>query len=259
MEQLIELPTNTLLQKFGSGGHKPGSGSAAALLALVSCQMLRTVISLSNGRDEYAGVKEQLTLVNQAMADDLEPYFLYAVQEDSVRFDRVIQARQARDAAEKGSKERKQLADKALSELKEATEIPLKIAELSVQLAEKTLSVFDLGFKSARGDSGVAISSALAAASSCISIIYLNLTSFKGSEWARETRLKADEISRRLQSHQIELFARIDRLRQEVITKEGEQGAAGQPSLAALPTISPVATTPTPASTFALASEVASA
>jgi formiminotetrahydrofolate cyclodeaminase len=259
METLIELPTNKLLQKFGSGGHKPGSGSAAALLALVSCQMLRTVITLSNGRDEYAGVKDQLTLVNQTMANELEPYFLHAIQEDSIRFDRVILARQARDAAEKGSKERKQLADKALSELKDATEIPMKIAELSVQLADETLSVFDLGFKSARGDSGVAISSALSAASSAISIIYLNLTSFKGSEWARETRLKADGISRRLQSLQIELFSRIDRLRQEVITKEGEQGAAGQPSLAAVSTTPTLATTSSADAEFALASEVTSA
>jgi len=225
MEQLLELPANQLLEKFGSGGHKPGSGSAAALLALVSCQMLRTVITLSNGRDSYADVKEQLSLVNQDMAIDIEPYLLEAVQEDSVRFDRVIKARQARNRASKGSKERKALGEKALAELRDATEVPLNIAEYSIKLGEKGLSVFDLGFQSARGDSGVAISSAASAASSAISIIYLNLTSFKGSEWAIDTRLKTDDLSKRLQSLQIELFTRIDRLRQEVIGKEGLPGS----------------------------------
>ena len=228
MDKLLTLPTNRLLAKFGSGGHKPGSGSAAALVALISCQMLRTVITLSNGRDEYSGVKDQLTLVNQKMADDIEPFLTKAVQEDSVRFDRVIKARQARNNAEKGTSERKKLAEQALEELREATEPPVKIAELSIELGEKALSVFDLGFKSARGDSGVAISSAASAASSALSIIYLNLTSFKGSEWARDTRSKADELSKKLQLLQIELFTRVDRLRQEVINKEGELDASGK-------------------------------
>jgi hypothetical protein len=31
---LSKLPIDELLQKFGAGGHKPGSGSAAALLGL---------------------------------------------------------------------------------------------------------------------------------------------------------------------------------------------------------------------------------
>jgi len=218
-QELIKLPADKLLNKFGSGGHKPGSGSAAALLGLVSCKLLQTVVTLSNGRDQYKGVEAQLTLANQNVVDDIEPILMAAVQEDSVQFDKVIAARRLRDG-QKDQKIKRQLAEKALSELRVATEIPIRIAEHCLELAENALVVFDLGFRAARGDSGVAISSALSGASGCISIIYLNLTSFKGSEWAIQTRQKADALSAKTQKLQMELFNRISRLQNEVIERE---------------------------------------
>ena len=222
MSQLIQLPTDQLLTKFGSGGHKPGSGSAAALLGLIACKLLQTVISLSYGREKYLGVEAQLTLANQNILEDMEPILLTAVQDDSEQFDRVITARRDRDA-EKDPAKKRPLADKALAELRAATEIPINIAEACLSLAEKGLVVFDLGFQAARGDSGVAISSALAGASGSISIIYLNLTSFKGSEWAVHTRKKADDLSSRTSRLQIELANRLARLQNEVLAKEPKQ------------------------------------
>nr|WP_259069123.1 cyclodeaminase/cyclohydrolase family protein [Mucilaginibacter sp. X4EP1]MCS3814511.1 formiminotetrahydrofolate cyclodeaminase [Mucilaginibacter sp. X4EP1] len=47
MKKLIEYTTEELLQKFGSGEHKPGSGSAAAFQGLLSAQLILTVIDLS--------------------------------------------------------------------------------------------------------------------------------------------------------------------------------------------------------------------
>ena len=219
-QNLIKLPTDELLTKFGSGLHKPGSGSAAALIGLVSCKLVQTVISLSNGRDQYQGVKAQLTLANQDLLGDIEPTLISAVQEDSEQFDRVIQARRLRDA-ENDPVKKKQLSEKALNELRLATEIPIRIAETCLTLAEKAILVFDLGFKAARGDSGVAISSALAAASGCVSIIYLNLTSFRGGEWAVQSRERADELSRRTQELQIQLVERISHLQFEAANREG--------------------------------------
>jgi formiminotetrahydrofolate cyclodeaminase len=218
-QNLIKLPTDELLTKFGSGLHKPGSGSAAALVGLVSCKLVQTVVSLSHGREQYQGVEDQLTLANQDILGDIEPILISAVQEDSEQFDRVIQARLLRDHETDPVKKR-QLSEKALNELRVATEIPIRIAETCLALAEKAMLVFDLGFKAARGDSGVAISSALAAASGCVSIIYLNLTSFRGGEWAVQTREKADELSRRTQDLQIQLVERIGHLQREVIKRE---------------------------------------
>jgi formiminotetrahydrofolate cyclodeaminase len=218
-QALIKLPTDQLLTKFGSGGHKPGSGSAAALLGLVACKLIQTVVTLSAGRDQYQGVEAQLTLANQDILDGIEPVLLAAMQEDSEQFDRVIALRNQRNA-ETDKVKKRQLAEQALSELRAATEIPIRIAETCLHLADRAMLVFDLGFKAARGDSGVAISSALAGSTGAISIIYLNLTSFKGSEWAVHTRKKADELSEHAQQLQAGLLDRILRLQKEVLDRE---------------------------------------
>ena len=218
-QALINLPTDQLLTKFGSGGHKPGSGSSAALLGLVACKLIQTVVTLSAGRDQYQGVEAQLTLANQDILDGIEPVLLAAMQEDSDQFDRVIALRNQRNA-ETDKVKKRQLAEQALSELRAATEIPIRIAETCIHLADRAMLVFDLGFKAARGDSGVAISSALAGATGAISIIYLNLTSFKGSEWAVNTRKKADELSKHAQQLQADLLERILRLQKEVLDRE---------------------------------------
>lgn len=219
--QLLTLPTEELLEKFGSGGHKPGSGSAAALLSVVACKLVQNVVSLTGGRDQYKGVTDQLALVNQGLLD-LEPPLLEAVERDSIQFNRVIEARRARDR-EKDTNARRALNSRALSELKAATEIPIEIAANSIRVAEQALLVFDLGFQSARGDSGVAISAALAGASGAVSVAYLNLTSFRGGQWAVQTRKRADELYEKVQGLQLEFATRVARLQSEVAAAEARK------------------------------------
>ena len=77
------------------------------------------------------------------------------------------------------------------------------------------LDVFDLGFRSARGDSGVGISAATSGAVGALSVIYLNLTRFRGSDWAITMRERADELNRATQAVQFQLLERIARLRSE--------------------------------------------
>jgi formiminotetrahydrofolate cyclodeaminase len=57
--ELIKLPTETLLGKFGLGNHVPGSGSATALQGLLSAQLISTVINLTSSekhRNKYQSV-----------------------------------------------------------------------------------------------------------------------------------------------------------------------------------------------------------
>ena len=210
--ELLKLPTNRLLEKLGAGSHKPGSGSAAALLTLVACKLLQTVISLTNGRSEYGKVTGQLTLESQDITVNSEPKLIDLLQADSLQFNKVIEERQARDAAPSGSRERRRHGGKALSELRRATEIPLDIAKVSIEVTRKAMVVFDLGFRSARGDSGVAINAAIAGAKGALSIVYLNLASFREGEWAISVRKKADEFLNDLQKLERDSMIRIARL-----------------------------------------------
>lgn len=184
-KKLIDIPTGELLEKFGAGQHKPGSGSASALQGMISAQMLRTVIELTldpKHKSKYFLHVEQLAKIKADIEDRIYPNLVNLFQEDSDLFDIVINLREARNA-EQDPVRKKMKAEKAMQSLKPATEIPLRIAEYCLELGDYAVFVFDNGFKSARGDSGVALNSAISGISSSLYIVELNLQSIASDEW----------------------------------------------------------------------------
>ena len=190
MVELIKLSTEELLRKFGSGNHKPGSGSAAAVQGMLSAQLIRTVIDLTKSKDQY---KEWLPDLNK-MATDLEeeiyPKLLYYFQLDSEQFGRVIQLRRERDE-EKDPAKKRELIQSLDDALLPATQTPIAIARLCINIARYALFMFDHGFRSARGDSGVALNNAIATVSGCLSIVNLNLLSLDDDEETEQIRKDA--------------------------------------------------------------------
>jgi len=211
----LQLSTNELMEKFGSGHHKPGSGSAAALLGLIACQLMKTVILATRRNRAYAANFSQLEFVDSILSQH-DPFFREAVQQDSVQFDRFHQARLERNACT-DKPEKRRLADKAREELMPATQIPLDIANHAADAAEKGMIVYDLGASHVRGDSGVAVSAALSSCSGALFVVYLNLLQFRGGHWAVMTRAAADSIKERYQVLQSEQFRRVSRIQTEGI------------------------------------------
>lgn len=228
----LELETVTLLEKFGKGSHKPGSGSAAALSSILGCKLINTVTSLTISKKERYGEKivQQLTLANNDIVADIEPRLLDLFQRDAEQFDLVIKARRKRNRYKKGTKEWRKYQRTNLKELQKATEIVIEIAELSLLIAKNGITIFDLGFQPARGDSSVAISTSLTGSLGSIGIAYLNLTSYRGSKWATKTRKKCDTIQTEARKIQIQFYERISRLQSEVLRKEGIKKAPINPS-----------------------------
>jgi len=74
-QSLMELRTHQLLDKFGAGGHKPGSGSAAALMGLLSGKLTVTVGRLTLSRPEYQSAHSQVKHLNSQIAEKLEEGF----------------------------------------------------------------------------------------------------------------------------------------------------------------------------------------
>ncbi len=210
------MPTQTLLDEFGAGRHKPGSGSAAALLGLVACKMMQTVVAVTRRNPKYANHVGQLDLVGTALTSRHEPFFREAVQRDAVQFDRYHQARLARNAC-KEPVEKRRLRDRAREQLMPATVIPLEIAQHAIETAERGMVVYDIGASYVRGDSGVAVSAALSSCSGALFVIYLNLLEFREGRWATAVRTSADSIAVRFQALQVEQFRRVSRIQAEGI------------------------------------------
>jgi len=194
-KSLLSLPTKELLDKFGAGNHKPGSGSAAAFQGMLSAKLIHTVISIScdpKHRSKYENYLQHLTEIDADITERIYPSLESLFEEDAVLFDKVIKLRRERDE-EKDMERKKKLAEQALAALKPATDILIKIGDCCADLADYAAFVFDNGFKSAKGDSGVALSGAVGSLLGCLSIIDLNLSYFGSDEWTVRVR---DDVER---------------------------------------------------------------
>jgi Zn-dependent peptidase ImmA (M78 family)/formiminotetrahydrofolate cyclodeaminase len=182
---LLEKSVNELMEKFGAGNHKPGSGSAAAFQGMVSAKLISTVISLTldvKRRDLYYDHINVLLDFHKDIEERIYPQLTELFKSDSIQFDKTIKSRIARDK-ENDELIKNQLRRQALEDLKVSIEIPFQIASLCKELAIMSAYVFDNGFKSARGDSQVGLSGAVSAFAGCLAIIRLNVLSFNSDEY----------------------------------------------------------------------------
>ena len=211
---LIQLPTDQLLSKFGSGSHAPGSGSAAALMGLLSSKLILTVASLSLKKPEYRKDYAVIEYLSNQISNDHESRLLELFELDAIVFNDVIKSRVARDNSV-DDKDKRHHSEMALQKLREATEIPFEICGICIKLIDLGASMFDIGFRGARGDTGAAICAAVAGAMSSIFVINLNLKSFRESEWAIEKRKLCDKLHKELEKKQLEAFGKVMTLRAE--------------------------------------------
>lgn len=223
--QLLEYSTKKLLEEFGRGNHKPGSGSAAAFQGMLSAQLIRTVISLTNKEKRRAQYKQwlpELLKMNSEIANRIYPALERLFQEDSIQFDKAITLRKRRDQ-ETDPTLKAELAAQALNELIPSTELPLEIAQLCYELGDIAAFVFDHGFTAVRGDSAVALNGAASGVAGCLSIIELNLLSFKWDEWTREIRSETSELKSGYKKLLKKSTECLEALEAENQTKRGKQ------------------------------------
>ena len=214
--ELLDVSTRKLLEKFGAGEHKPGSGSAAALHGLLSASLLQTVITLTLSKPKYDPYHTRFREIKEDIDDHLCPLLKELFHLDSVQFDKVIQSRNARDEAAKSNpKEYAALRKETLELLKKCIQIPLDIARLCVKLGYHASEVFDDGFQSTRGDSSVALQGIVAAIGGCLAIIDLNLTSFKYEQWAVGIHTETESIEEDHIILQNQVTEQLSRLRSE--------------------------------------------
>jgi Zn-dependent peptidase ImmA (M78 family)/formiminotetrahydrofolate cyclodeaminase len=193
---LEEYTSKELLEKFGKGSHKPGSGSAAAFQAMLAAKLIHTVIQITNDDEHqlrYADVLPYLLTKDDDLTNRIYPSLEALFQKDAILFDNVIELRRKRNK-ETDLQRKSELKIEALSALKPATEILLEIGDLCADVADYAAYTFDNAFQSAKGDSGMALAGAVAALGGCLSIIDLNLSSFGSDDWTVGIREQVIEL-----------------------------------------------------------------
>lgn len=218
-QQLMTLSMGQVLDQFGRGNHVPGSGSAAALMGLLAAQLTLTVCKIT--AIEAPSTASQLGFLADRLTKQFIPELRRLFQKDADDFDIVVQLRRQRNNTTDDAAKRR-LREAALRGTARATELVLDIGDLCLELVDHALVVFDTGARKVRGDSGAAISSAIAGATTAIFVANLNLRSFQGGKWSVEIQDRVNQMHASLLDRQAGALQRALALQPPL--SEEEQG-----------------------------------
>src|SRR5450755_562457 len=165
----------------------PGGGSASAAAAAMAAGLAVMVASMSRGKKAYLQYETQLSAAI-ARLTPLREELKAAVDADAESYNSVMKAyKQAKTAADEKSGE-------ALIEatLKEATSVPLSVAEKAHVIAEIAQSLGPITNPNMKSDLTTALALARAAITGALANVEINLASLKDQGFAAEMRRRAE-------------------------------------------------------------------
>ncbi len=168
-ESLSDYPIKSFMNVLASKSPTPGGGSAAALGAVTGAALFEMVISLTIGKKKYADVEEDLQKM-LPLIKSLRYELTTLIDEDAKSFESVMSAFRLPKEAEN----RKEEIEKSLIN---AMNVPLKIAEKSVELIRFSVELADKGNENAVTDVVVGAMNIRTAVISAIYNVIINLNS----------------------------------------------------------------------------------
>jgi len=176
-------------ERAGAGSPLPGSGSANTYIAALAAELVRSVAIRTTERPRYRSVHRTAEeIAERARKASME--LRAAASDDAGDFAAVVALRKKRDDSalvpEIDEHVRMEALRRELDALRPATERPLRVAALSVEIADAARTLFDHGVRSARSESHSAANAALCASASSLFVATVNL---------RELSQKAMEIT----------------------------------------------------------------
>jgi formiminotetrahydrofolate cyclodeaminase len=168
------------LTAFAAGAAVPGSGSANALGAAIAAAVTASVAvkTVSHGDDlkyrAVSGTAETIARRSRKLGNEL----LSLVERDAEVFATVIAFRL--EGKSLGDKYRQdQVLRQEIGAMKDAIEIPLRIADLAIEVATMAEVMLDHGFRPAQGESYSAFVGAVASVDGSLFVAQMNIRGVK--------------------------------------------------------------------------------
>ena len=168
----------------------PGGGSASAAAAAMAAGLATMVASMSRGKKAYLQYESQLSAAI-ARLTPLREELKAAIDADADAFTLVMNAyKQAKTAADDKASEA--LIDSAL---KQATAVPLGVAERAHEIAQITQSLQPITNPNMKSDLTTALALARAAITGAMANVEINLQSLKDEDFQAEVRRRTAILS----------------------------------------------------------------
>ena len=167
----------------------PGGGSASAAAAAMAAGLASMVASMSRGKKAFVQFESQLSSAIARLAS-LREELKIAIDADAESYNSVMKAYKAgRDTTDQAS------ADAAIdAALKQATSVPLGVAEKAYEIAQITKSLEPITNPNMKSDLTTASALAGAAISGALANVEINLSSLKDQPFADQVRSRIGKI-----------------------------------------------------------------
>jgi methenyltetrahydrofolate cyclohydrolase len=188
--KLTDKPVSTFLDELASAAPAPGGGSVAATSGALGAALVSMVCNLTLGKKGYEDVQDDiqdLLARSEALRHDLTEL----LEEDVKAYTGYSLAAKM----PRGTDEEKAERAKAMqAALKNATDVPLRIAEAAVKVMDLCMPAAEKGNKWAVSDAGVAVLMAEAALRSAALNVLINLGSLKDEAFVADRRARLESL-----------------------------------------------------------------
>jgi formiminotetrahydrofolate cyclodeaminase len=188
--KLTDKPVTNFLDELASNAPAPGGGSVAALSGALGAALISMVCNLTVGKKGYEDVQDDIDdLLTQSEA--LRKELADLLEADVAAYTGYSVAAKMPRSTDEEKAERAQAMQAAL---KDATDVPLRIAEAAVKVMDLCMPAAEKGNKWAVSDAGVAVLMAEASLRSAALNVLINLGSLKDQEFVAEKRAKLESL-----------------------------------------------------------------
>jgi formiminotetrahydrofolate cyclodeaminase len=203
---LSELTIKEFLEKVASKSPTPGGGSVAALSAALAASLTEMVANLTIGKQGYDDVEDEMKAVAQD-ALRLKSKFVSAIDKDSNAYNDVITAIKLPGDTEAEKRHREEMIQ---SGLKQATLVPMAVAEDAIRVMELAGKAVTKGNKNTITDGAVGVMMAKTAVLSALYNVKINLRTIKDKAFIDEISKQVKELEQNALQREKELLSNID-------------------------------------------------
>lgn len=188
--KLVDKPVSHFLDELASNAPAPGGGSVAALSGALGAALVSMVCNLTLGKRGYEEVQDEIQDL-LAQAEALRKELTDLLEADVAAYTAYSQAAKLPRETEEQKAVRAEAMQNAL---KNATLVPLRIAEAAVKVMDLCMPVAEKGNKFAVSDAGVAVLMAEASLRSAALNVLINLGTLKDEAFVAEKRQQLDSL-----------------------------------------------------------------
>ncbi len=190
MPEQTNKPVNLFLNELASSAPAPGGGSVAALSGALGAALVSMVCNLTIGKEKYAAVWDDISALLDN-SEKLRQNLTSLIEEDVEAYTKLSQTMKMPRDTEEQKNIRAAAMDRAL---KDATDVPMRIAQACESVMNLCRPAADKGNINAVSDVGVGILMAEAGLRSAALNVLINLGAIKDEEFVDENRKKLDNL-----------------------------------------------------------------